>query len=167
MFICTIWKVISSIDVFKLIDSIDLVLFMSKMKLADPTMLISNLIVLSSFCKVFNWLIFSVDRVAVFESINNPLNSEKSYLESIETLNTYEPGAGDGAIEKISFDEMKRCLNASFAKASVAADDSDASKTPNEVINCSFISVLWIVCTLNVSSFDADADALIVKFSKN
>ena len=165
MFICTIWKVINPIDVFRLIDSIDPVLPMPKMKLADPAVLISNLIVLSSFCKVFNWLIFSVDRVAVFESISNLLNSEESYLESIEALNTYGPEAGDDAIEKISSDEMKRCLNAPFAKVSVAADDSDASKTLSEVINCSFTSALWVVCTLNVSSFGADA--LIVKFSKN
>ena len=79
---------------------------------------------------------FSVDRVAVFESINNSLSSEKSYLELIEALNTYEADA----IEEVSFDEMKRCLNAPFAKASVAADNSDAFKTPNEMINCSFIS---------------------------
>ena len=85
---------------------------------------------------------FSIDRVAVFKSINNFLNFEESYLESIETLNTYEPEAGDGAIEKVSFDEMKRCLNASFAKVFVAADDFDASRTPSEVINCSFISAL-------------------------
>ena len=81
---------------------------------------------------------FSVDRVAVFESINKLLNSEKSYFESIEALNTY----GAGAIEKVSFDEMKRCLNASFAKVFVAADDFDASRTPSEMINCSFISAL-------------------------
>ena len=79
---------INPIDVFKLIDSIDSVLFMSKIKLTDPTILISNLIVLSSFCKTFNWSMSSVDRVAAFESINKSLNFEKSYLESIETLNT-------------------------------------------------------------------------------
>ena len=153
---------ISPIDVFKLIDSIDPVLFMPKMKLADSAVLISNLIVLSSFCKIFNWSMLSIDRVAVSESINKPLNSEESYLESIETLNTYEPEVGGGAIEKISSDEMRRCLNASFAKIFVIADDFDASRTSSEVINCSFI-----FCTLNVSSFDANANALIVRFSKN
>ena len=106
---------------------------------------------------------FSVDRVAVFESISNFLNSEESYLESIEALNTYEAGA----IGEVSFDEVRRCLNAPFAKVSVAVDDSDASRTFNEVINCSFTSALWAVCTLNVSSFGAGAGALIVRFSKN
>ena len=101
---------------------------------------------------------FSIDRVAVFESINKFLNFEKSYFESIETLNTY----GIDAIEKVLSDKVKRCLNTSFAKISVIVDNSDASRTLSEMINCSFT-----FCTLNVLSFDADADALIVRFSKN
>ena len=52
---------------------------------------------------------FSIDHVDVFESINKFSNFEKLYFKSIETLNTYEINA----IEKNSFDKMKRYLNTS------------------------------------------------------
>ena len=143
------WKIIGSIEISKLIDSIETMLFISKMKFADPTVLRSNLIKKFKCCNVCSCFMFFVNRDVVFESISNFLNSEKSYLISIVKLKTYETNA----INEISFMTVIRCLRVTLTRFLMIRSNSVASTVPIEMLKISL-----------TSSFDKAADTLKISF---
>ena len=129
------------------------------MKLVDSTVLESNLMKRFKCCNVCNCFMFSVNRDAVFESISNFLNSEKSYLISIVKLKTYETNATN----EISFMAVIRCLRVALARFLMIRNDSVASTVFIEVLKTSLTSSFdEAVDTLKVSFFDVS----IIKFLK-
>ena len=92
------WNMIDFMNVLKLIESIDDVVFISKMKLIDFVVLWLILIELSMRCNVSNWSMFAFDFAAVFESIKKILNSKKSYRDFVIVLNTYDVNEIDAVI---------------------------------------------------------------------
>ena len=89
---------IDFMNVLKLIELIDNVVFISKMKLIDFVVLWLNLIELSMRCNVSNWSMLIFDFAAVFESIKSFLNSKKSYRNFVIVLNTYDVNKIDAII---------------------------------------------------------------------
>ena len=89
---------IDFINVLKLIEFIDNVVFISKIKLIDFVVLWLILIELSMRCNVSNWSMFAFDFAVVFESINFFLNLKKSYRNFVIVLNTYDVNKIDAII---------------------------------------------------------------------
>ena len=90
VFSMIMWNMIDFMNVLKLIESIDDVVFISKMKLIDFVVLWLILIKLSMRCNISNWSMFAFDFIVVFESIKSFLNSKKSYRDFVIVLNTYD-----------------------------------------------------------------------------
>ena len=84
------WNMIDFMNVLKLIESINDVVFISKMKLIDFVVLWLILIELLMRCNVSNWSMFVFNFAVVFESIKSFLNSKKSYRDFMIVLNTYD-----------------------------------------------------------------------------
>lgn len=72
----------------RLIDPINVTLFILNVKFANLAISLLSWIDVSSSCNAFNWLMLFVDRVEIPKSISNPLNLMSLYYESVEKLKT-------------------------------------------------------------------------------
>lgn len=70
-----IWNVIDPNNIFKLTDLINKVLSIPNIKFANPAIILSNCIKVSSCYNVFSWPIPSINWANALKSISNTLNS--------------------------------------------------------------------------------------------
>ena len=127
-----IWNMINFMNVSKLIELINDVMFISKMKLIDFVVLWLILIELSKCCNVSNWSIFAFDFAAVSESMRSLFNSKKSYRDFVIVLNTYDVN-GVGAI--ISSRLLIWWIKEFSANCSTMINDSKFSNDSYEMKN--------------------------------
>ncbi len=82
------WNLISSIEMFRLIKSIEKLLSMSNLNF-DTSSLFKLMLLIKRFRIVYFSMFFD-DRIAASWSIIKFLNSRSSYLDFVKALNTYE-----------------------------------------------------------------------------
>ncbi len=137
------WNLIRSIEVLRLIKSIEKLLSMSNLNF-DTSSLFSSMLLIKRL-KIVYCSMSSDDRIAASWSINRSFNSRSSYLDSIETLNVYEIEAARAMI--LSF-EISRCLKILLASTLMIAFESfsDSSEIRKHFV---FDSLNVWECSLN------------------
>lgn len=77
---------IDLIGIFKITDLIDIALSILNVILVDPAVFLWSWMEVSSCCKVFSWLMPSVDRVEIPNLMSNPSNLISLYYKSVNEL---------------------------------------------------------------------------------
>ncbi len=111
MLISTMWKVMTSNEVFSSVNSRINVLSMLNL-MFDSTVFVFNLTLLLIRSKALNCSMFSIDRSAASQFINVLLNSRSSYRESVVEIKLNDSLMR--VVMMMQFFEIKRCLNVWF-----------------------------------------------------
>lgn len=82
----TMWNIIDPIGVSKIINLIDDLLLIPKVKLADLAILLASWIKVLSCYNIINWVMPPIDQVEVLKLISNLLNSVSFYYKLINEL---------------------------------------------------------------------------------
>ena len=149
-------------NVLKLIELIDDVVFILKMKLIDFVVLWLILIELSMRCNVSNWSMFAFDFAVVFESIKNSLNSKKSYRDFVIVLNIYDVDEIDAVI---SSRLLIRWIKKFSTNCSIIINDLKFSNDSYEMKNWCELNEFNLIF-LNQSKSTLYVSELIIKLLK-
>ncbi len=138
------WNLIRSIEMLRLIESIEKLLSISNLNF-DTSSLFSSMLI--KRFKVVYCSMFFDDRIATSWSINKSLNSRSSYLDSIETLNVYEIETASAKAMILLF-EINRCLKVLLTSTLMIAfeSSSDLSEVRKHFV---FDSLNVWECSLN------------------
>ena len=82
------WNIIDPSYMFRLIDLINIMLFIPNIQLANPVVFLFSSIKVLSCCNAFNWPILPINQVEIPKSMNSLLNLVSLYCKLVEKLKT-------------------------------------------------------------------------------
>jgi hypothetical protein len=164
----TMWKVITSTEMFRSSMSIERISSVSNVK-EVILFLFKISVVLLIRCRIVNCSMFSDEKVVASWSINMSLNSRSSYLDAVKTLYVYDIEAMKVVM---LFVETSLCLNVLSASMLmiviiVFTSFNESTKMRNDSDSLFSSMTNSLDKALSIEMFSNDASVSMFNFSKN